>query len=127
VSKTTRLVLLDGDLTISPMDGYLRIWHRRPARTREELRLILSTIDGELGAHGLTRLVFDSRESKYEAGDVQQDMWAWLTGHRELTRVATLVQSELLATSVNMTGLSKGVKIKAFHDEPTAVAWVLRS
>jgi hypothetical protein len=126
VSNTAPLVLLDGDLTITPMGGYLRIWHRRPARTRDELHQILSTIDRELASRKMTRLVFDSRESKYEAGDVQTDMWAWLTGHRELTRVATLVESELLATSVNMTGLSKGVKIKAFHDETAAVTWVLR-
>lgn len=126
VSTPPALVLLDGDLTITPMGGYLRIWHRRPARTRDELHQILSTIDGELATRKMTRLVFDSRESKYEAGDVQTDMWAWLTSHPTLTRVATLVESELLATSVNMTGLSKGVKIKAFHDEATAVGWVLR-
>ncbi len=113
-------------MTVDVCEGYLRVWHRRPATDLAELHTVLSAIDEDLAREQLACVLFDSRESKYQAGEVQTEMWRWLTEHKMLRKVATVVESEMLAASVTMTGLSKGVKIKAFHDEATAATWLRR-
>jgi hypothetical protein len=118
-------VLAEGSVRIEVLDGYVKVWHSRPADDVAELELILGGIDDALKEQGLDRVMFDSRESEYRGGDVQTRMWEWLSHHPVLKRVATLVTSELLATSVNMTGVSKSVKIKAFADEVKAVSWLV--
>ena len=120
------LELLDGDMLIEHAPGFLRVWHRRAARDVPELEAVLAAIDTALESNSLTRLMFDSRESEYQGGEVQTRMWDWLQSHPVLTHVATLVKSELLATSVNMTGVSKGLRIKAFHDLNSAADWLRR-
>ena len=113
-------------MRIETHDGYVKVWHDRPANDVPELDSILQSIDDALAAAQATRIVFDSRESEYRGGEVQSRMWDWLQGHPRLKRVATLVKSELLATSVNMTGVSKAVRIKAFANETQAVDWLMK-
>ncbi len=103
---------------------HLFVWHRRAAKDVAELELVLTAIDEALEGRDLRAVVFDSRESAYQGGEVQQRMWAWIESHPRLRKIATLVESERLATSVNMTGLSKGVKIKAFHQLSDARTWL---
>ena len=105
-------------------EGYVHVWHRRAANDIAELDDVLAQIDAALRASDCKALMFDSRESEYRGGDVQDRMWAWITGHPFVTRIATLVESERLATSVNMTGLTVGLKIRAFHAESGAETWL---
>lgn len=116
--------LLDGDVRIEPRDGYLFVWHRRAAENLAELEHILSELDVALEADDLTAIMFDSRQANYTEGEVQSRMWSWLEGHPRLRQVATLVESPRLAVSVQMTGMSRRVKIRAFHDESEGEAWL---
>lgn len=117
---------LDGELTISPRSGYVRVWHRRSARDLAELEPVLKAMEAALLENGTTCLLFDSREANYQEGEVQARMWSWLQGCDLVKRVATLVESPMLAISVNMTGMTKGVSIKAFADEREAEVWLTR-
>lgn len=112
-------------MRIEPRPGYVFVWHRRAANDVAELDGVLARIDEVLAETGSTALMFDSRESEYRGGDVQDRMWAWIQGHPTVKRIATLVESHRLATSVNMTGLSMRVKIKAFHDALEADDWLV--
>ena len=56
--------------------------------------------------------------------DVGARIWSWLSDHPELARVATLVNSEELADSINMGGVGNDVRIRSFHKEPAAVRWL---
>lgn len=105
--------LLDGNVTVTWTGAYVRVWHRQNASDLEELRLILTTIDGALQANATGYLLFDSRDVDYTPGDVQQGIWDWLAAHDKLVRIATLVESEALAVSVNMNGLGKRIPIRA--------------
>ena len=116
--------LLGGECELRVLPKYLRVWHGRSASNLEELMEVLDAIDQALETHGVSRVMFDSRDADYSEGEVQSRMWAWLTGHPVLDRVATLVQSPRLAVSVGLTGMSKGVKIKAFHIESEAATWL---
>jgi hypothetical protein len=123
-SPVTHTILLDGSMRIENHEGFVKVWHNRPAQDIPELETILSSIDASLVTADTSCVLFDSRESEYRAGEVQARMWDWLQNHAQLQRVATLVTSELLATSVNMTGVSRAVKIKAFATEDEAIAWL---
>jgi hypothetical protein len=117
--------LLDGDLEIRPHQGFLEVWHRRAAKDVAEMDFIIDAIESALDSHGVRRLMFDSRESEYTPSEVQQRIWEWLQAGKGFERVATLVEAELLAVSVRMTGMGKGVKIKAFADRAEARQWLV--
>lgn len=116
--------LLDGDVEIRPFDGFLEVWHRRAASDVAEMDVIIDAIETALSDHDVRRVMFDSRESEYTPSDVQQRIWDWLQAGEGFERVATLVESELLAVSVRMTGMGKGVKIKAFAERTEAARWL---
>jgi len=115
---------MDGDCELRVEAQFLRVWHGRSASSLDELLEVLDAIDATLASRSLTRVMFDSRDAEYTEGEVQSRMWAWLTEHLVLDRVATLVTSPRLAVSVGLTGMSRGVKIKAFHIESEAAAWL---
>ncbi len=117
-------IVLDGDLRIDRVGRVVRVWHRRSAHNVSELEQVLALIEEELVAADTDRLLFDSRESAYTAGAVQTKMWTWLQESEHLSRVATLVNSPMLATSVNMSGLSKHIRIRGFHSEAEAMSWL---
>lgn len=116
--------LLDGDVTVRWTGTYVRVWHRKNASNLEELEVVLTGIEDGLRANESGYLLFDSRDVEYTPGDVQQGIWDWLASHPTLVRVATLVESEALAVSVNMNGLGRRIPIRAFHDERSAAGWL---
>jgi hypothetical protein len=51
-------------------------------------------------------------------------MWTW-TASAGLEAVAVVVDGELTRVRLNMTALSKRVPLRAFVEEPEAVAWLV--
>jgi hypothetical protein len=120
---TKPVEVLAGQVKIHTEPTHVFVWHGRAAKDLDELRLVLDAIDRALAESGRRRLLFDSRDSDYTPPDVQKALWAWLD-EAPLDRIATLVRSENLAVSVRMTGISMGIRIRAFHDATEAVRWL---
>lgn len=114
---------LSGDLEIRRHDGYLRVWHGRAAKTVDEVEVVIAAIEEEMATTGFRDLLFDSRDSDRTPEDVQARLWAWLQ-NAGLRRVATLIRSEMLGVSVQMQGLTRSVRLRAFASEQKATAWL---
>lgn len=119
-----RAEALGGDVVLEDRGTYLHIYHRRSARDLEEAQQVLDAMDRAIGEWGHQDLLFDSRDSDLSSREVGDRVWAWLSQHSSLHRVATLVKSELLAQSINMGGISKRVRIRGFHEEAAAIEWL---
>ena len=112
-------------MTIEVCDGFVHVSHSRSARDMSEVEEVIEKIDAALDQCSQRRLVFDSRRSDRTPDEIQVRLWNWLVASRP-ERVATVVTSDMLAVSLKMTGLSKGVKLRAFDDEDTAARWVTK-
>lgn len=119
----------DGDianaLRIETTGGVVSVWHARSARNLSEADAILEAIDAALKTTGIPYLLFDSRDADRTPPEIQERIWGWLTEHRSLRRVATVMHSKDLAQNVRETGVGRGIRIKTFADEDAARAWLL--
>jgi len=97
--------------------------HGRSAHSIEELEQVIRALESGLASEGARRLMFDSRGADRTSDEVQERLWAWLES-AGLDRVATLVSSDMLSISLKMTGLARGVKLRAFDDEAQADRWL---
>ena len=116
---------VEGFFRIEISGGIVSCWHGRSAQSVAEVNQVLSSIDDALDESGISLLLFDSREADRTPEEVQGRIWSWLTNASNIRKVATVMKSEMLATSVRMTGIGKGVRIKAFHDEAEARTWLV--
>jgi hypothetical protein len=73
---------------------------------------------------GCRRVVFDNRKTTAHPDDVRAAMFDWATTHFE--KVALLLESDMIGVRANMEALSRGAKLRAFHDLAEAVAWLRR-
>ena len=104
--------------------GFLRAWHKRSARDLDEAQAVCEAIDRALRDWKMNKIVFDSRDADTSPKDVGDHIWNWLATHEGIAGVATLVESEALAIAINMGGVGKGVRIRAFHREEPAIRWL---
>lgn len=114
---------LQGGVEIELAAGYVRVWHGRSARNVAEVEEVIACIDGALADARARRLLMDSRDSDRTPAEVQSRLWTWLE-QAELQRVATLIRNEMLGVSVQMQGLSRRVKVRAFGSEAKAIEWL---
>lgn len=115
--------MLGGDVQLEGRGDYLFVTHGRSAHSVEELEEVIEAIESGLTGEGTRRLLFDSRGADRTSDEVQERLWTWLES-AGLERVATLVTSDMLSISLKMTGLARGVKLRAFDDEREADQWL---
>jgi len=114
---------LRGDVELRVSESYVRVWHRRSARDLAEVEEVIDAIEDALADALHRRLLLDSRDSDRTPEEVQTRLWAWLS-QANLDRVATLIRNEMLGVSVQMQGLSRAVKVRAFGSETKAIEWL---
>lgn len=102
---------------------FVHVWHQRAAQNEAELREVISTLERALRRSRRRKILFDSRDSDVTPPDIQSLFWEWLEGAK-LQKIATLVTSKNLAVSVRMTGVSRGVNLRAFDSESAATRWL---
>ena len=117
--------VLDGDVTIEHRGDYLHVYHARSARDLAELDEVIKALEAALAETGVTLILFDSRDSDTTPDDVGARLWEWLH-EGPVSRVATLIKSEMLQISVQLKGLAQNVRLRAFDDEQEALEWLRR-
>lgn len=73
---------------------------------------------------GCRRVVFDNRKTTAHEDHVRAAMFEWASTHFD--KVALLLESDMIGVRANMEALSRGAKLRAFHDLGEAVAWLRR-
>jgi hypothetical protein len=125
--------LADGQKTIGALRyrltgeaGYALVVYEGAPATLTEVDLWQRDIDTFLRASHLARVVWDSRPGATISREVRAHMWAWLERAEVVKASAIVVNSELLRISGNMSSVSRGLRLRSFHDFESAVAWVLK-
>ncbi|HEU4412377.1 MAG TPA: hypothetical protein VFS43_44455 [Polyangiaceae bacterium] len=125
--------LADGQKTIGALRyrltaeaGYALVVYEGAPATLTEVDLWERDIDAFLRASRLSRVVWDSRPGSPLSREVRAHVWAWLERAEIIKVSAIVVTSELLRVSGNMSSVSRGLRLRSFHDLESAVAWVLK-
>jgi hypothetical protein len=112
------------EFSVVLQDGIARLWYARAAQNVRESMKILDAVDKHLFSTGVFRLLIDSRDADRTPPKVQSHIWIWLRDHTQLRMVATLMHSRELGRNVRSGGAERGVRIRAFDDEETALVWL---
>ena len=87
-----------------------------------EAEALQERVESQCQAAGCRRIVFDNRKTTAHTDDVRTAMFEWAS--TTFDRVALLLESEMMGVRANMEALSRGAKLRAFHDLAEAVAWL---
>jgi len=107
--------------------GVVCAWHRRSATSIVEVRAVLEAIDDALSSSGSELLMIDSRDADRTLEAVETEIWDWVSGHRGIRKVATLMRSKRLSKKVRVTAIGNGVRLKTFADDEDARRWLLEA
>lgn len=76
------------------------------------------------GAASQGKVLFDNRKTEPPPEAVRKKLHAWLTTAGRFGAAALLLESEMLALSINMEAMSQRLPIKAFASEAVALEWL---
>lgn len=107
--------------------GVVCAWHKRSATSVVEVRGVLDAIDSALSSSGSELLMLDSRDADRTLEAIEAEIWDWLSGHRGIRKVATLMRSKSLSKKVRVTAIGNGVRLKTFADDEEARQWLLEA
>jgi hypothetical protein len=111
------------DQEVRLADGYVLVLNKRVASV-ERAAAVCEAIDHALVSGGVTRVLFDTRETEAPSDDVRELMWAWCAKGTNHDRLAIVAQSEATRVSGRMTAISRGVNLCTFSDVEAAAAWL---
>lgn len=106
--------------------GYVLVVYEGAPATIAEADVWQRDVDSFLRATNLTRVIWDSRPGSPLSREVRAHIWAWLERAEVVKASAIVVNSELLRVSGNMSSVSRGLRLRSFHDFQDAAVWLLR-
>lgn len=110
-----------GDLRVDK--GYVAVKDREIPDMDSALQS-LAAIDKALTDNGFTRVLFDTRELTAPSDEINELYWKWVQAAANHDRIALVVRSEMKRVEGNMNALSRGAKLRSFHDEDAAKKWL---
>ncbi len=116
--------LLDGKVRIQVLEGALQVHMGRSAQDMGELDAVRTRTEQMLAEHALAHVLFDVSKADRSPPEVRDAIWQWLSTSQIFQAVAFVVESEMLAVTINMKGVQTGVTMRAFADPDAARSWL---
>lgn len=118
----------DGHAVFRREARFLRVEERGDPTDADEMTRYFAAIDRALGVAGVAALLIVAQQTgerplspHWKA--IRDARWKALATSRA-KRIAVLVDDELGASRVQMTAVAMKAPVRAFLDEPTAIAWL---
>lgn len=128
MSTDDRYPLGEGYAHIRRTASFLRVEEHGDPESAEEMARYFAAIERALGAEGLSSLLIVAQRTGKNALSphwkaIREARWKALASSRA-TRIAVIVDDELGIARVDMTAVAMKAPVRAFLDEPSAIAWL---
>lgn len=115
-------------MDLEPRPQYIHVTCHGTLLTLQDVATFNRLMESAMLTHGVRRALLDVRGQTDEPSrEVRAAAWKWLSSPSAFDQVAYVlpIEQELKAARVNMTGLSSGVAIRAFHSVMEAHRWLV--